>query len=642
MLQLCLFEPKSTWTAPDTFPNMVEHRVALDLECKDPNLTTKGPGFHRKDGYPVGISIASDTRKWYLPFDHFAPGNLDKGRVLSWLRDLFDHPREWVFANASYDLGWLRFLGLKPKGTFRCIQITEALLDEERENGYSLNSLCKSYLGKPKTEALLKEAARAYGIHEKADMWKLPPKFVGEYAEDDAADTLAIFNKQIEEIKRQNLEQVFEIESGLIEVLHEANFRGLRIDTPRAEKINAQWKKDIEKMSNEFKNEGIDIWAPRSLGEYCDRNGIEYPRTKKTNDPSFTKEFLEQSNNPFLQKVRTLRQLDRIRSVYLEQNMLTDAIDERIHPEFIQLHGDDGGTRSGRLACRNPNAQQIPKRSSIKCDSETFSLIDIQKPIGIGKVVRGCLIPEEGRHWTKLDYDSQEPRLQVHYALALGLPGAKEALNAFNRGEKLYHMIEKNSSLSYAQSKDTWLGRSYGMGVETFIHGKDYTEEEGKALLAQLDEACPFIKLLQDRLTAKLERDGEIRNILGGKQRFPFWEPVLPWEVRKKLKKEGRLPQPRKGKEKAKQTWPNHRIQRAFLYKALNRLIQSSGAYQAKKGYLDAFKAGHLIVLPLHDEGNWADTQSKQQAEEIKEIMEAAVKLNLPTKCDLDFVDRWL
>lgn len=661
MLQLTLFETKSSWTTPATLPNLTGvKRIAVDTEVKDPFLTEKGPGFHRKDGYPVGVSLSAkingETKKWYLPFAHLGGGNLDKGIVVRYLNDLFKEKREWVFANASYDLGWLRFLGLKPNGIIRCIQITEALLDEEREDGYSLNSLCKSYLNKKKSETLLKQAAQNFGIHEKKELWKLPSKYVGLYAEDDAADTLAIFEKQLPLIKEQELDQVFDIESRLITVFHEANFRGIRIDTNRADRINEQWKKNIRTLSREFEQNGVDIWAPESLGRFCDKNNIEYPRTEKSKAPSFTKEFLEQVSNPFLQRVRIMRQLDRIRSVYLEKNLLTDAISGRIHPEFIQLHGENGGARSGRLACRNPNAQQIPKRSSIKCDPKTFSLLNYSNDaVGIGTTVRSTLIPEEGRKWVKLDYDSQEPRMQVHYALMKEMPGAKEALEVFNQGRKLYHMIEESSTLTYAQSKDTWLGRSYGMGVDTFIAGKDYDYEEGKALLEQLDLACPFIKLLQDSVSNKLEKTGYIKTLLGGRQRFDHWEPELQWEDRKKLKKLGMIPKAIRGEKEANKRWAKKEIrlksgeiikfdklQRAFTYKGLNRLIQGGSAYQAKKGYLDAWDAGYLVVLPLHDEGNWADIENEKQAKEIKTLMENAVQLALPTKCDLDFVERWL
>ena len=68
-------------------------------------------------------------------------------------------------------------------------QVTEALINEERQNGYSLNSLSLDYLKRPKDEELLNEAAKAYGVDPKKEMYKLPAKYVGKYAEIDAENT---------------------------------------------------------------------------------------------------------------------------------------------------------------------------------------------------------------------------------------------------------------------------------------------------------------------------------------------------------------------------------------------------------------------------------------------------------------------
>ena len=55
-----LFPPKSDWTAPDTLPDLSSaKRIAIDLETKDPNLTTSGPGWATGDGYVTGFAIAT-------------------------------------------------------------------------------------------------------------------------------------------------------------------------------------------------------------------------------------------------------------------------------------------------------------------------------------------------------------------------------------------------------------------------------------------------------------------------------------------------------------------------------------------------------------------------------------------------------
>ena len=49
-----------TWNIPSEFPDLTQHKqIAIDLETCDPNLTTLGPGWARKDGYIVGIAVAA-------------------------------------------------------------------------------------------------------------------------------------------------------------------------------------------------------------------------------------------------------------------------------------------------------------------------------------------------------------------------------------------------------------------------------------------------------------------------------------------------------------------------------------------------------------------------------------------------------
>jgi DNA polymerase I-like protein with 3'-5' exonuclease and polymerase domains len=78
------------------------------------------------------------------------------------------------------------------------------------------------------------------------------------------------------------------------------------------------------------------------------------------------------------------------------------------------MRSDDGGTVTGRLSMANPNLQQVPARHEI-----------------IGPMVRSLFLPEEGEMWASNDFSSQEPRLLVHYASLLDLPGADIMVSAY-------------------------------------------------------------------------------------------------------------------------------------------------------------------------------------------------------------------
>ena len=59
------------WIAPDVFPDLSQaEEIAIDLETRDDNLKSFGPGWPRKDGYIVGFAVAADGYKGYFPIRH--------------------------------------------------------------------------------------------------------------------------------------------------------------------------------------------------------------------------------------------------------------------------------------------------------------------------------------------------------------------------------------------------------------------------------------------------------------------------------------------------------------------------------------------------------------------------------------------
>lgn len=607
-MQIPLFEPESLWRPPAILPSFGKV-VAIDLETRDPNLKKRGAGYKHRDGEVVGIAIADEHTHVYLPFGHAGGDNLSQDIVLEYVKDIIRDCEEAIFANATYDLGWLETLGLGVSCPVRDIQVAEALIDEEKFT-YSLNSLCEKYLGTTKEEAGLREAADAYGIDPKAEMWRLPARHVGTYAEMDARYTYDIYQKQIPVLKEDDLWDIWELECKVTPVLLSMTMKGVPIDLDRAEAMNAHLKQQEKELGKHFGS--LDIWSPPQLGEYCESLGLKVPRTEKGNY-SVSKEFLEHCDHPEIQKLHELRSINRLRKVFIEDIILKGNHKGRIHAEFRQTASDHGGTRSGRLSSCNPNMQQVPKRSAI------------------GKDIRSLYIAEPESLWCKADYSSQEPRLQVHYAL-LGqfgkpLPKAKEARDAFANGEKLYTFFEKATGLPYDTCKMLCLGISYGMGNAKMARTLGISEEMCQTTMRKFNAEAPFLKILFDNVMNTASTRGYIKTILGRKARFDFWLPSYDKS-------------PVKTHEKAKQKYPDCALHRAFTSKALNRLIQGSAADQAKKAMVDAYDAGFDLRLPVHDEIN-SMVKNEQEALDLKLIMEQAIPLNVPVVADIDLGKTW-
>ena len=108
---------ETIWTPPDSLPNLSSEKlIAIDVETRDPNLKTLGPGWARNDGELIGIAVAAKDWHSYLPIGHWGRGNMAKDLVVRWLKDQLKHGMDVVFHNAQYDLGWLLTEGIEIKG----------------------------------------------------------------------------------------------------------------------------------------------------------------------------------------------------------------------------------------------------------------------------------------------------------------------------------------------------------------------------------------------------------------------------------------------------------------------------------------------------------------------------------------------
>lgn len=545
--------------------------------------------------------------------------------MVQWLKDVCNRPNvDYIFHNAQYDLAWLRTLEVEIQGRVNDISVCDALLDEEQPDGYSLNSIALRWVGEGKDETLLAEAAANYGITDlKKDMWKLPASLVGPYAEQDARITLGAWLKLKDELVKDDVWKVYCLERELTPILFDMHWRGIRVDTAYADQLNDRWWKRERELMGFFGP--VDIWSAAEIAKLCDHEGISYPRTAPTKNfpngqPSITKAFLASVKHPKLDQLQELRAINRVRSVYLEQNLITNVVNGRIHPQYVQMASDEGGTRTMRLACKNPNAQQFPKRSR---------LFD-------AKSLRKCLIPEDGCEWAKFDYWSQEPVIQCHYGLIDKLPGAEEVRQQFIKGVKLYTFVEEatHGRCNYDDAKQVALARTYGMGKPKLALDMGISLDQASELLDTFDQTVPYIALLARSVSQRAATKGFIRNLLGHKRRFNLWE------VPRNQRDDPNDTYPMLPLEKAQARWPKKQLERAQTYKAFNALCQGGAAAQTKKALVEIKKAVGLPGMTVHDEISRSILSAKE-ADTMEEIMVHCIPLRAPVRADRTIGATW-
>ena len=613
MIQKPLFAPQTEWIPPQDFPNLSNYpEISIDLETKDPNLKTMGSGSVTGRGEIVGIAVAVIDWSGYYPIAHEGGGNMDKKKVMSWFQEVLKTPAVKIFHNAMYDVCFIRAAGLKIEGYIVDTMIAGSLVDENRFR-YDLGSMGRDYVGKGKNEAVLKETADVWGVDAKSEMYKLPAMYVGEYAEQDATLTLALWQEMKKEIQHQDIQSIFELECELFPCLVDMRFLGVRVDLEAAtelkNKLSLQEKECLQKVKKET---GVDaqIWAARSIAQVFEKLRLPFDRTEKTDSPSFTKNFLQNHAHPLVKLIARAREINKAHTTFID-TILKHQYKGRIHAEINQLRSDQGGTVTGRFSYANPNLQQIPARNK-----------------ELGPAIRSLFIPEEGMSWGCFDYSQQEPRLVVHYAALQNLYGVEEVLDTYHEGDADFHTIVADmAEIPRSQAKTINLGLFYGMGKNKLQAELGVSKDKAEDLFKQYHNKVPFVKKLMDNVMQRAQNSGKIRTLLGRLCRFHLWEPNQ-FGIHKALPHEAALAEHGPG------------IKRAYTYKALNRLIQGSAADMTKKAMIELHKEGITPHIQVHDELD-ISVVNPLEASKIKDIMESAVQLEVPNKVDYESGPNW-
>lgn len=652
-LPLDIFRPSSDWTPPDlsSLPSWKGvKRIGLDTETKDPDLTKLGPGVRRSGSHIIGVSFAfEDGPSFYLPIRQEGGGNLDTEMALSYLRDNAKSFSGTLGGmNLGYDLDFLAEDGVSfPEVEwFRDISIADPLI-YELHRSYSMAAIAARWGFEGKDEVLLREAAVAFNIDPKSQMYLLHSKYVGPYATQDAVLPLEILRKQEREIEAQELQQIYDLESKLLPLLVRMRRHGVRIDQNKLASIvdwctreeETAWGQ-IYHLTGHRISIG-DAWKPEALAPALEFVGVRVPRTPgRRPKPSVTKELLAAVDHPVARAMEHARKVNKLRTTFAA-SIYAHMTNGRIHCSFNQMRAsknadgdeeeDNKGAAYGRLSSEHPNMQQQPARDEF------------------AKMWRSIYLPDEGKMWAACDYSQQEPRMAVHYAcLSRALIGdhawqaALRARDAYrnDRNTDNHQMMADMAGIKRKAAKEIYLGLSYGMGpaklcgklglpTEMMVRGprgivvpvssaegKRFVAEgcrqflgagkEGRELLDTFDQKVPFVGRMARACEKRAQQYGYIRTLMGRRCHFPK-------------------------DEHGNYDW---------THKGFNRLIQGSSADQTKAAMVALFEAGFQPQLQVHDEVD-ASVDDEREAQAMGDLMENCVPLELPSKVDVEVGTSW-
>ena len=414
---------------------------------------------------------------------------------------------------------------------------------------------------------------------------KLPDEVVGQYCNQDVGLTVKVYN-YYKDVTESYLVSKY---SNLAKVCCKNRLRGVLIDeeaTGTVHGLLGEKQKNQEEKVHSIANTVFNIHSSAETVDVLTRSGVQCPKTEKGN-PSATTPWLEKRAEPLCEAIVEARQSYKILNDFVigVQVKCQSTGNGHLYPELNILQA-----RTGRFSCTGPNIQQIP------ADKE------------YGKLCRSFYTAGKDNLFHSLDYSNQEGRLQLHYAVALGLDGADRLAELAKDPKWDMHLtiaqliwgkhITKDSKERKA-AKAINLGLSYGMGRKKLALQLGMRENDSAihSIVEDYHEAAPYLKQLINYCTKKMRERGYIKTI--GGRRLTLDPPTYY--------------------NGTKQT---------FEYKALNKLIQGSAADQTIQAMIQADEEGLPVLFPVHDELCMVGTMF--EAIRLQEIMETCVPLKVP------------
>ena len=316
-----------------------------------------------------------------------------------------------LLQNAKYDIKWFLKWGINPTNIYDTM-LAEIILNTGysiADVGVSLDKLGMRYIGKDISKT----------IRGQINYLGLSPAVI-DYAAGDVKYLSKIREKQLERIKKEELDRVLWLENQVVRVFAEMEFNGIYLDRIEWRLVNKEYEKEVIKFEDALNKYIASHKVCKYYGVSIDMfSGVQITNFNFNSSPQVTQlinRIGEVNGNKTLQLVtgvgekdiERLAHLDPFIGMYIDYKKMKTNISKygekflqainphtgRVHTDFWQIL-NTGRVSSGRrddATC--PNMQNIPKYSA--------------KPkVGFTKH-RGCFKAKDGFSFVSLDFSSQE------------------------------------------------------------------------------------------------------------------------------------------------------------------------------------------------------------------------------------------
>lgn len=398
---------------------------------------------------------------------------------------------------------------------------------------------------------------------------------------------------EIEE--RDQLELLTELELPLIQVLARMEQAGIGVDRVYLEQMGAELRAELatlERRIHEAAGGPFNVNSTDQLRQVLyERLGMTAPKKTGTGKPSTDASVLEKLDHPVVDLLLRYRELEKLRSTYIDGYLPLIGGDGRIHTTFNQL-----AATTGRLSSEEPNLQNIPVRSEL------------------GLSVRRAFIPRQGWTFVVADYSQIELRVLAHLCRDPGL------VEAFAAGIDIHTATAAGvfgvtpdlvSSEMRRMAKVINFGLLYGMEAFGLASRLGVSKEEARTHIDAYFTRFPAVKQFMEGVVVAARRQGYTATLFGRRRYLP------------ELKSD------------------NFRLRQMGERMALNAPVQGTAADIIKRAMicldqaLDGMET--TLLLQIHDELvlEAPRNELERAGELIVSVMEGVVDLAVPLIADL-------
>lgn len=388
-----------------------------------------------------------------------------------------------------------------------------------------------------------------------------------------------------------------DMELPLAPVLARMEMAGILVDRVYLEGRGEDFRRELAELESEIHElagEAFNINSTLQLRRVL-FGRLDLPVLKKTpkGAPSTDASVLAklEESHPVVALLLRYREIEKLRSTYVDGYLPLVEPDGRIHPRFNQT-----GAATGRLSSDHPNLQNIPVRS------ET------------GRTIRRAFVAPEGWKFIVADYSQIELRILAHLSKDPGL------MEAFEAGEDI-HAATAARVFGFAsdlvtpelrrRAKAINFGLLYGMEAFGLADRLKISRGEAREHMETYFQQFPLVRDYMRSVVADARRTGYTTTLFGRRRYLP---------------------------ELASD---NVRIRQMGERMALNAPVQGSAADVIKMAMIEL--APRLedrpaqMLLQVHDE--LVIEARREEAEEVsrlvKRVMEGVGDLDVPLTVDL-------